>query len=97
MGPAGEYTAKYLTASEKRILKKTANYKRTLAKGCILLAAIVYIWIRHYSLFAQNAFFLVYNIIIYLGILGAALDTFLTEKRSHSLFNKLIDKINGER
>ena len=86
-----------LTKQEENLVKNAAAYKTNIPFILILIFGICYIWFKQFNFFRQNIFFMIYNAVIYLGIIWAAVWAYSYQKKVSHLFMKLTTIINNKK
>jgi hypothetical protein len=86
-----------LNPEEEKLVKNATTYGTNIPFILILILGICYIWFKHFNLFRQNIFFMVYNAIIHLGIIWAAVWAYSYQKKVNHLLAKLITIINNKK
>ena len=84
------YTTERENELEKKLLDATAKYKLTLIGAIIIFVIICLVWLDRYRQFAQDGFFLSYNIIVYSALVLSAFWTSFFEKRVHDVLTGLM-------
>jgi hypothetical protein len=80
-----------LTPAERRLLRDTARFRVTLCFSFVILALVCVVWLKHFSRFNSNPFFLAYNVVVYGGLVFAAFSTARYQRRVHRLLQRLLE------
>jgi CDP-diglyceride synthetase len=86
-----------LSKEQEKLIKNAGKNKHNIIGITTILIAICNVWIRYYPLFAQEKFFLIYNILFYTGFIWAVFSICSYEKKVNNLiktFQEIIKEKN---